>query len=275
MVNEVQFSNGHRYTDDSNPATGMGNKGHKVRLIPMLADMIVEMANRIAEMVGYRDTTLNAKGAAEAARDVALNAASTAVMAPGTQATSTSALTLATGNHNLTTQAGKAFALNMPVLISAGAGLYMYGQVAAYNSGTGAMTINVTQPPVGTGTYSNWTICLSGPAQSPASIPVTALAIGTATAAQTLRINLAGTGIEGVAEYWQWRPEAVAQAYDAATGRPTTTTETVLGQPRVTTRSYNTDGSLAQSVTTYQGHTLTINHSYSAGRYTGSSYTEA
>lgn len=38
--------NGHTYTDDSDPATGLGNGGHKTRLLPMLSDSMVEITNR-------------------------------------------------------------------------------------------------------------------------------------------------------------------------------------------------------------------------------------
>lgn len=36
--------NGHTYTDDNDPNTGMGNDGHRVRFIPCLSDMLVELA---------------------------------------------------------------------------------------------------------------------------------------------------------------------------------------------------------------------------------------
>jgi hypothetical protein len=41
MTNTV-IANGHTYTDDSDPNTGMGNGGHRVRLLPMLSDVMVE-----------------------------------------------------------------------------------------------------------------------------------------------------------------------------------------------------------------------------------------
>ena len=34
--------NGVTYTDDSNPATGMGNGGHRVRFIPSLSNFLIE-----------------------------------------------------------------------------------------------------------------------------------------------------------------------------------------------------------------------------------------
>lgn len=36
--------NGNTYTDDNDPNTGMGNNGHRVRFIPCLSDMLVELA---------------------------------------------------------------------------------------------------------------------------------------------------------------------------------------------------------------------------------------
>ena len=36
--------NGHTYTDDSDPSTGMGNGGHRTRFIPALNDVVVVAA---------------------------------------------------------------------------------------------------------------------------------------------------------------------------------------------------------------------------------------
>lgn len=41
--------NGVTYTDDSNPATGMGNGGHRVRFIPSLSNFLIEADDKISE----------------------------------------------------------------------------------------------------------------------------------------------------------------------------------------------------------------------------------
>jgi len=169
MANQVSFSNGHVYSDDGNPSTGMGNKGHQTRLIPMLADMIIEMAGRIGEMVGYRNGAINAKTAAETARDAAAASASaaatsaqTAALGPSAQATSTSNLTIGTGSKTLTIQTGKTLSATMFVLVANGIGKWMHGQITSYDSGSGALVVEVTTTD-GAGTFSAWTVSVSSP----------------------------------------------------------------------------------------------------------------
>jgi hypothetical protein len=75
--------------------------------------------------------------------------------------TSTTSLTVGIGSKALTTQSGKQFQIGQPVRI-ADTGTpsnFMDGQVTAYNSGTGAMTVNVTAVG-GAGTIAAWTISL-------------------------------------------------------------------------------------------------------------------
>jgi hypothetical protein len=76
-------------------------------------------------------------------------------------ATSTTSLTVGTGPKALTIQSDKQFQIGQPVRI-ADTGTpsnFMDGQVTAYNSGTGAMTVNVTAVG-GAGTIAAWTISL-------------------------------------------------------------------------------------------------------------------
>lgn len=90
-------------------------------------------------------------------------AAATAVNAPGTSATSTTSLTIGTGAKNLTIQTGKSISVGMSVKIASTAGPtnWMFGDVTAYNSGTGSLDVNVTDIN-GSGTLSAWTVSLSG-----------------------------------------------------------------------------------------------------------------
>jgi hypothetical protein len=76
-------------------------------------------------------------------------------------ATSTTSLTIGTGSQSLTVQTGKQFQIGQPVRIAytTTPANYMDGQVTAYNSSTGAMTVNVTAVG-GAGTQASWTISL-------------------------------------------------------------------------------------------------------------------
>lgn len=76
-------------------------------------------------------------------------------------ATSTTSLAVGTGSKSLTIQAGKHFQIGQFVLIAntPDPSNYMSGQVTAHNSGTGALTVNVTDDG-GSGTLAAWTISL-------------------------------------------------------------------------------------------------------------------
>lgn len=92
--------------------------------------------------------------------DAAASAAS-AANAPGTQATSVSSITIGTGSKSLTlAQTGKAFVVGQWVNITASTNPsvnWMAGAITAFNSGTGAITVNVATA-AGTGTLSSWVV---------------------------------------------------------------------------------------------------------------------
>lgn len=138
--------NGHLYSDDSDPSTGMGNGGHLLRFFPLLQDVVAVAAQA-------------ASNAATAAA-----AAASAVTGASTSATSTTSLALGLGAKSLTIQAGKNIVIGMTVKIAVTADgtKWMAGDVTAYNSGTGALDVNVTHVQ-GSGTYAAWTVSLSGP----------------------------------------------------------------------------------------------------------------
>lgn len=97
--------------------------------------------------------------------------AATATNAPGSSATSTTSLAIGTGTKALTVQTGKAFVVGQWVTVTSTAtpANWMHGQITAYTSGTGALTVNVTAVG-GSGTYAAWTIGLSAPSQSSAAL---------------------------------------------------------------------------------------------------------
>ena len=92
--------------------------------------------------------------------DAAASAAS-AANAPGTQATSVSSITIGTGSKSLTlVQTGKAFVVGQWVNITSSTNPsvnWMAGAITAFNSGTGAITVNVVTA-AGTGTLSSWVV---------------------------------------------------------------------------------------------------------------------
>lgn len=97
----------------------------------------------------------------------AASSASTAVNAPGTSATSTTSLAIGTGSKSLTVQTGKAFVVGQWVTITSTAtpANWMHGQISAYTTGTGALTVTVSMVG-GSGTIAAWTVALSAPSVS-------------------------------------------------------------------------------------------------------------
>lgn len=98
--------------------------------------------------------------------------AASAIAAPGTQATSTTSLAVGSGSKSLTIQASKAYSVGQSIVIadtSAPSSNWMFGQITSYNSGTGALVVNVAASN-GSGTTAAWTISISS---SPATPTVT------------------------------------------------------------------------------------------------------
>lgn len=136
-------ANGNTYNDGIVPPNNMGNGGHRSYLLPMLTDVIVDLATKQA--------------AAEAA-------AISAIAAPGTNASSTTSLAIGTGSKSLTIQTGKAFVVGQWVLVtsSASPANWMAGYITSYTSGTGALVVTVTHVG-GSGTIAAWNVTLVSP----------------------------------------------------------------------------------------------------------------
>lgn len=101
-------------------------------------------------------TELEAAEGVIQARDDAIAAASST----GASGTSSTSLTVGTGSKSLTTQTGKAFVAGQTLKIAATSTPtvdYMVGTVTSYNSGTGALVVNVTAF-YGSGTIADWSI---------------------------------------------------------------------------------------------------------------------
>jgi len=107
---------------------------------------------------------------ASASASAAAASAVTAVNSPGTSATSTTSLTLATGAQSLTIQTGKAIVVGMSVVIARTSTPTdrMAGVVTAYDSGTGALSVQVDVAN-GSGTHTGWTVSLGNAAPAAAT----------------------------------------------------------------------------------------------------------
>lgn len=85
--------------------------------------------------------------------------------------TSVTSVTIGTGAKNFTTQASKTFASGQFVTVSSQAtpANYMFGQVTSYDSGTGALVVDVTETG-GAATATDWNISISGPKGIPGTV---------------------------------------------------------------------------------------------------------
>lgn len=89
----------------------------------------------------------------------------TAFTLNATNSTSTSSVSIGTGTKNYTVQTGKSYVKGMFVIAAdnaAPSANYNYGQVLSYDSGTGALSIDVTNAP-GSGTKTSWVISQTSP----------------------------------------------------------------------------------------------------------------
>lgn len=160
MANQVTV-NGSTYRDDAHPTQGMDNGGYRKRLLPMIGDAIIDMAGKVADASASKTAAQSAKTDAETAAQQAAISAQTAALGPSAQATSTTSLTIGTGAKSLTIQTGKTLSATMFVLIGNGSN-WMHGQISSYNSGTGALVVDVTTYS-GAGTFAAWTVSVSAP----------------------------------------------------------------------------------------------------------------
>jgi hypothetical protein len=155
--------NGNTYSDDGSTPKDMQSGGFRENLLPMVSDTMTDTAAKVA-------AAANQASIATAQANIAIGAAASTVTGPGSTGTSTTSLTVGLGSKSLTIQTGKTLYPGMPIVVAATATPQdaMYGPLISYNSGTGAMVVQVTNINTTTaGTYitaAAWTVSLSGPA---------------------------------------------------------------------------------------------------------------
>ena len=130
-------------------------------------DTFMNLADAFCTALSTMQTQMNALAVWEQATADAVTAtAATAISAPGTSATSATSVAMATGAVAMTVQTGKSLVPGMFVTAAytTTPTICMFGQITAYNSGTGLLNLAITSI-VGSGTYALWTVAISGMAQ--------------------------------------------------------------------------------------------------------------
>lgn len=116
----------------------------------------------------------------------AASAASAAAIAGAFVGTSTTSVLIATGSKSFTTQTGEQYTsgIFLTAVSQANPLNYMFGQVTSYDSGTGALVLDV-QVISGSGTYADWNLSLVGArgAQGEQGIPGATFTGGNLTSA--------------------------------------------------------------------------------------------
>ncbi len=190
MTNTVTFpATGHVYTDDSDPTTGLGNGGHRVRFVPALSDVVLAASNMVAanasnlaaiviqvaiatqqanaSALSATSASSSATAAANSATSAAASAVTISALAtdmlnnPAVSGTSVSSNTIGSGTKTFTTQTGKSFNPGMKLRGFADSADYMDGICTGYNSGTGVLTMVVSTDALdstGSGTFTSWTL---------------------------------------------------------------------------------------------------------------------
>lgn len=166
------------------------------------ANEVVSIAADVTTKQGIASTAATNAGTYASNAFTYMNAAATsaltAVNAPGTAGTSTSSVTLSVGLKSIVTQTGKAWSVGQTVNLartSAPTTSKAVATIAAYNSGTGAMDLNIaaTADITGAGTFTDWTISLAG-------LTGAAGAAGAAGTVAMGRKTITGTDTLGVAD---------------------------------------------------------------------------
>ena len=138
---------GNTYSDDGTEIKDMLNGGHRTHFFPLVQDYVTTAADVEADATQVAADKISAENAAGS-----------------TKGTSTTSVVVGSGSKALTTQASKQFEIGnyLTIVRTSDVTVKMFGDVTAYNSGTGSLTVNVILFE-NSGTFTDWTIALSGP----------------------------------------------------------------------------------------------------------------
>ena len=128
------------------------------------------------------------------------NAQAAALELNSTTSTSVTSLAIGAGSKSLTVDTGKSYQPGMSVKIAytTDPTNWMHGDVISYNTGTGALVVNVTTIS-GSGTQAEWTITFSAPAQTGKTELATGFSLSGGTVNKMLTVS-----VDGVVGDWSW-----------------------------------------------------------------------
>ncbi len=188
--------NGNAYSDDGSQSRDMRFGGHQTWLLPLLQDAMTEVDAAV-------DSAVSADSSADAA---AASAASAANYAAALIGTSTSANDIGTGGKTWTTQTAKQFTVGgyVQIIRQTDTSMWMIGQVTAYNSGTGSLTVTI-EDSNGSGNYSGWDITVSGKRGEQGIQGINGAGVPTTTGSsgKILQVDSGATGTEWVTKPFQ------------------------------------------------------------------------
>lgn len=156
-------------TSASSASTSAGNASTSASNASSSATAAAGSATTATTQAGNAASSATAAaGSASSASTSAISAATSATAASGYLApvvsTSVTSLTIGTGSKSLTIETGKQWVPGMPIKIAVTASPstnFMTGTVTSYNSGTGALVVDVSAVG-GSGTYSAWSLSIAG-----------------------------------------------------------------------------------------------------------------
>lgn len=224
MTNTVTV-NGNTYTDDSHASTGLGNGGHRTRLVLMLSDAVADLAAKQAAAAASAATaSTQASNASSSASAAAASAAIAAAIAGGFVGTSATSWTPSIGSQAFATQAGEQYTAGVWVtVVSAANGANNgYGQVISYTGTT--LTVDV-QVASGSGAHTDWNISIAGVRGPAGSNAGTDLVARDQIALTNIRLMLntaITTGALAEGKQWElstdeWAATSTDEIYVAAT----------------------------------------------------------
>lgn len=128
------------------------------------------------------------------------NAQAAALELNSTTANSTTSLAIGTGEKSLTVDVSKSYqpGMSLKIAYTTGPTNWMHGDVVSYNSGTGALVVNVTTIS-GSGTQAVWTITFSAPTETGKIELATGYSLAGGAISKKLTVP-----VDGVIGDWSW-----------------------------------------------------------------------